>query len=580
MQNVVADIVADVRQALQDVYSVPCAMEDVAVETPPDITMGDFTVPCFSFAPLYKMAPAQIAHDLAAHLCEHSTVGVWEAVGPYVNVRLHPEALFASALRPLRPASPTGRQIMVEYLSPNTNKPLHVGHVRNGVIGMAVAALSAFVGDDVVRAEVINDRGVHICKSMLAWQRWGGGATPATTGQKGDHFVGDYYVRFAQEAVKDPSLADAAQEMLKKWEDGDAEVRALWRMMNTWVEEGFRETFAQYGFVFDREYYESEVYQRGKDIVEEGVARGVLVREDSGAVVFPLDATVFGVQKDGSAKKATLLRADGTALYATQDLALAAQKSADYPGLDASVFVVGEEQEYHFQTMFALFRAMGFSWATQCYHLSYAMVNLPTGKMKSREGTVVDADDLLADVTETVAADLRKRHGDACDDAEIARRAHIMAHAAIVFFLVKTNPKTSITFDVRTSVAMEGVTGPYVQYAYTRAKSVLRKGQARGAVASQDSLARLGAVDAERVVAQQLIMLPVTIARAASVHDPSLVAHAAFQLAQTFHSYYNSTPILTDDPDVTAARLALAEAVAEALRTVLALLTIDVLEEM
>ncbi len=230
-----------------------------------------------------------------------------------------------------------------------------------------------FVGDDVVRAEVINDRGVHICKSMLAWQRWGGGATPATTGQKGDHFVGDYYVRFAQEAAKDPSLADAAQEMLKKWEDSDAEVRALWRMMNTWVEEGFRETFAQYGFVFDREYYESEVYQRGKDIVEEGVARGVLVREDSGAVVFPLDATVLVYRKMVAQKRRHCYVPTAQRCMRHKTLRLPRRSRRTIRGLDASVFVVGEEQEYHFQTMFALFRAMGFSWATQCYHLSYAL---------------------------------------------------------------------------------------------------------------------------------------------------------------------------------------------------------------
>lgn len=579
MQNVMGEIAVITAQALQRIYGEACTT-DVTVETPPDIAMGDFAVPCFPFARQYKTSPAVIAQAVAAQLQADGMLGTWEAAGPYVNVRVQSQILFGAAIQPLQPLASTGRQVMVEYLSPNTNKPLHVGHVRNGVTGMSVASLLAFAGDDVVRTEVVNDRGVHICKSMLAWQRWGNGATPETTGQKGDHFVGDYYVRFAQELENDPTLADAAQAMLKQWEDGDEDVRALWRMMNAWVEDGFRTTFADYGFVFDRDYHESDFYHNGKQIVEEGVARGVFMREASGAVVFPLDAETFGVQQDGSAKKATLLRADGTALYATQDLALAGQKSADYPSLDASVYVVGEEQEYYFTTLFAIFGAMGFPWATQCYHLSYAMVNLPTGKMKSREGTVVDADDLLVHVTKTVAQDLRVRHGDALADAEVARRARVMALAAIKFFLIKSNPKTPITFDIALSVAMEGATGPYIQYAYTRARSVMRKAQQQERVADASDLSGLGGGDVERALAQQLITLPATIVRAAYAYDPSLVARAAYQLAQTFHSYYNDTPILTDDQVVTAQRLALVAAVADALRETLALLGIDVLEEM
>lgn len=578
MNSSIAAIADRVARAVSAIYNVSVT-EDVAVDLPPSIAMGDFAVACFAFAKICRTSPTQIARQVADFLGDDD-LGTWTASGPYVNVRLRPQVLFAAAVRPLRPLAPSGRQIMVEYLSPNTNKPLHVGHARNGVTGMAVARLLAFVGHDVVKTAVINDRGVHICKSMLAWERWGQGATPETTGQKGDHFVGDYYVKFAQEEKRDPSLAAAAQDMLRKWEEGDAHVRAVWRTMNAWVEDGFRRTFADYGFLFDKVYHESDIYLDGKTMIDEGLHDGVIVRESSGAVVFPLDPNVFGADRDGGEKKMTLLRADGTALYATQDVALAARKSADYPSLSASVYVVGEEQEYYFATLFALLRAFGFPWAKTCYHLSYAMVNLPSGKMKSREGTVVDADDLRNDMCALVADDLRKRHGDVLSAAEIDQRATVLAMGAITFFLLKTKPKTVITFDMRQASAFEGMTGPYIQYAYTRAAGVARTAAAKGITPLAETWDAIAATPAERALAQQLIMLPSVIARAAHTYDPSVVAHAAYQLAQTFHSYYNDTPIVTDNVVASAQRLTLVSAVAAALQTTLGILGIGVLEEM
>ncbi len=566
------------QKAVKSVYGEDLA-EAVVIGTPPIIDLGDFAIGCFSFAKQFKKTPIVIAQELAKELGKND-FAEFEAVGPYINVKVKETELFTDVCtNEVHPLAKNGQTVMLEYLSPNTNKPLHLGHMRNGVTGMAVASILDFAGFNVVKANLVNDRGIHICKSMLSWKKFANGATPKSEGKKGDHFVGDYYVLFSQKAKEDPTLLEEAQELLKKWEEGDPEAIKLWEMMNEWVYAGFTETYKTLGFEFDVEYHESEIYKTGKDIVQKGLKQGVFQKEPSGAISFTLSEEKFGVNEDGSPKKITLLRDNGTAVYATQDIAVAAKKASDYD-LDVSVYVVAEEQEYYFRTLFAVLKALGYSWADKCYHLSYGMVGLPDGKMKSREGNVVDADDLSQEVTDLAAKDIKKKTHVDLTEQEVMERAAKIGLSAIKFYLLKTGPKHKLTFDSKKSISFEGVTGPYVQYAYARAMSIAEKAKEAGITIEKKDFSLLGGNLEERLLAQKIIFFSEKVEKAAEGYNPTIVTDAVYELAKAFHQFYNKHQVVVDDEKLAAQRLALVMATAKVIKTGLNLLGIEILQKM
>lgn len=552
-----------------------------AFRRPPDQKLGDYALNCGVLAKELRRPAGEIAQAIAEAASVYGEVAEATAVGAFVNIRLRPEVLFAEAVKAAADKNarlPQGQRVMVEYLSPNTNKPLHLGHLRNGALGSSLANILEAAGYDVVRANLVNDRGVHICKSMVAWQRFAAGATPESAGKKGDHFVGGWYVRFSLEAKTNPSLEQEAQSMLRLWEEGGSAVKALWQAMNEWVYAGFAQTYDRFGFRFDKEYRESELYLLGKDIVQKGLDKGVFVRLEDGRVVFPLDSEQFGKGREGEERYATFLRGDGTAIYITQDLGTAVMKVEDFH-IDRSIYVVANEQRNHFQTLFAALRALGYPWAPMLYHRSYAMVELPDGKMKSREGTVVDADDLADDMASMATAAVRERHSaDTISEEEVAMRAEKIAIAAIKFYLLRFDPNTTIKFNPKESLSFEGDTGPYCLYAFARAQSILSRAKSNG-MAVAESFANLGELE-ERALALDILDLPRTIQSAAGSYDPSVVANHTLKLARDFNVFYQKIPVLSANQEVAQQRLALVQASAEALRWALSLLGIKTIDAM
>jgi arginyl-tRNA synthetase len=488
---------------------------------------------------------------------------------------------------------------MMEYVSPNTNKPLHLGHLRNGVLGRAVANLIAAQGARVVKTSIVNNRGIHIAKSMLAYERWGEGETPKKAGVKGDHFVGGLYVRFEQELRREEEawcekqglsgeqrkklddkaakelderfneeseLLDAARDLLRRWEAGDAAARSLWEKMNSWVYAGFRETYSTLGFEFDKHYYESDVYQGGKEIVEEALEKGVFRRAPNGAVIVPLSEHTKLQDK-------AVLRADGTGLYITQDLNLATIKFEEF-GLTRSIYCIASEQDFYMKQLFATMKLLGFPWADGLYHLSYGMVYLPEGKMKSRVGNVVDADDLVEGMTELAKEALRERHADLAA-GELERRALAIALAAMTFHFLAVGKDTEILFDPKSSLAFEGKTGPYLQYSYARVSSILRKA---GDWRAPNEMP-LGE-DVEWRLLFQTLLFPCVVADAAESCDPMRLATYLSDLAQTVNTFYHDLQVLKSEEPVRSARLAMLAAFRTVLGNGLALLAIEPLEEM
>ncbi|MBN1585469.1 arginine--tRNA ligase [Candidatus Uhrbacteria bacterium] len=556
------------------------------LEVPPDIKFGDFAISCFSLAKKLGKNPMQVAQALTESL-NSDVSGVLvraTAVGPYVNLALADRALFESAFSSAHPEAVGVRgQVMVEYLSPNTNKPLHLGHVRNGCLGAATSNLLEHSGFRVIRAELINDRGIHIMKSLLAWQKFGNGETPQSTGEKGDHFVGRYYVRYSQEEAKDPSLKGQAQDLLRRWEGGDAEIVALWKRMNQWVYGGFEETCRRFGFGFDKVDLESDTYRLGKSIVEDGLKRGVFVRADDGSICFPLSADEFGTNEDGSPKRLTLLRSDGTSVYVTQDLGTADLRFRTH-GLDRLIHVVGSEQVYHFRTLKAVLKALGRGdWADAIHHLSYGMVLLPDGKMKSREGKVVDADDLLDGMSDMAAQAIAEKHGsDSLEAEEIRRRAEVIGLGSIKFHLLKCGATQEIRFNPKESLSFDGMTGPYCQYAYARIASILARARAESLDWGQADPGLLGKNSEERLLAQNLLLFNRKAFEAAESLNPAVFLAHVYDLAKAFNQFYHRHQVLGsgDDRELTKARLAMLSAVQEALKSGLGLLGIGVLETM
>lgn len=580
------------------------------VEQPPKPEMGDYaTNVAMVLAKQLKQNPAVVAAALESRITNHELgkdIARIDVLGGFINFTIKSEVWFREVLEEIeelegdygRSQVQHPEKIMVEYLSPNTNKPLHLGHLRNGITGAAVINALSASGQSVMKAEIINDRGVHICKAMLAYQRWGEGATPESTGKKPDHFFGDWYVRFAQEAEKDASLNDQAQAMLQRWEANDPEVRQLWLQVRQWVLEGWKQTEELLGFTFDKVYFESDVYQLGKDIIEAGLAKGVFRKNEKGNIVFDLPQEQFGTDEEGNAKVITVLRADGTSLYYTQDLGLQTSRVAEYH-LDRIVHVVGSEQNFYFQALFAMFKALGYVWAEKLYHLSYAMVYLPEGKMKSREGTVVDADDLIEQMSalakQEIESRIKNQESKKMDsglpstglvetgmtEEELNRRAQIIALGAIKFYMLKQKPTTDIYFDPKESISFEGHTGPYCQYAYARARSILRGIKSEIEILKPEIQYGLLGDTEERILLQKLEQFPEVIMRAAEEYNPALIATHIFETAQAFNAFYTTHPVAKAETDsLRSARLAMVHAAAQVIHNGLAILGIETLEQM
>jgi arginyl-tRNA synthetase len=566
----------------------------VVAEIPPSPEMGDLGFPMFGYAKLLRKGPPQIALLVAAKL-----PGSF-ATGPYVNVRLDRAETAASILGELltessgssfgRPVTLKGSRIMVEFSSPNTNKPLHLGHLRNDVLGESISRILAACGAEIRKVCIINDRGIHICKSMLAYMEYGEGKTPESEGVKSDRFVGDWYVRFNKdlkeetEALKrekgiDDKEAEAqaavlrrAQELLRQWEAGDSETVELWKKMNAWAINGWKETYRRTGIYFDKYYYESETYLLGKDEILKGLEKGIFFREEDGSVQVDLSDEKLG--------KKVLLRKDGTSIYITQDLGTAISRHEDWP-FDRLVFVVGSEQQYHFRVLFVLLQKLGFEWARNLYHLSYGMVNLPEGKMKSREGTVVDADDLIDNLKNMALEEIRgKEREEAVGDPEAA--AEKIAIGALHYYLLQASPSKDMLFDPKESLAFNGNTGPYLQYMGARISSLLRKADNRGSIKTGAKIRFecLGG-DAEWELIKTLGNYNDAIAAAAAGMDASLLTAYLYELAKNFSRFYHECPILNaEEPDTAFARLSLSRAVLKVLTDALDLVCIPFLEVM
>lgn len=585
--NIQEVLTQKVKEAVLSIYSIE--LPTVEFQPTRKDFEGDITVVVFPILRFVKGNPAQIGEQIGLYLKENvEEVENFNVVKGFLNIVIS-DAFYANFFNSIKDTenygfvAETADAVMVEYSSPNTNKPLHLGHIRNNLLGYSVAEILKASGKKVYKTQIINDRGIHICKSMLAWKLFGNGETPESTGLKGDKLVGNYYVKFdkeykvqiadliaagtdAKEAEKQAPLLLEAQEMLRKWEAGDEEVVALWKMMNQWVYSGFEVTYKNLGVDFDSYYYESNTYLLGKDIVDEGLEKGVFYRKEDGSVWIDLS--------DEGLDEKIVLRADGTAVYMTQDIGTAIQRTKDHPDVNGMVYTVGNEQDYHFNVLFLILKKLGFSWAEQLYHLSYGMVDLPSGKMKSREGTVVDADDLMKDMTAT-AASISEELGklDGYTDAEKEELYRVIGLGALKYYILKVDPKKRILFNPEESVEFQGNTGPFIQYTYARIQSILRK-------SDFDYTATVKAGDLhekEKELLKQMQMYPSVVQNAAQSFSPALIANYTYDLVKEFNSFYQNVPILPEeDLQKKIFRVQLSKKVGEIIKSAFALLGIEV----
>ena len=567
-------------EALQSLYGVEVQASTLQVQVTRKEFEGDFTLVVFPLLRMSRTSPEATGTAIGTWLKDNiPEISGFNVVKGFLNLLLSPlywkEQFVAVAEDPLYgQLPPTGKNIMVEFSSPNTNKPLHLGHIRNNLLGASVAELLKAAGNRVIKITLVNDRGVHICKSMYAWQERFNGATPESSGKKGDHLVGDCYVEFARMEKEDPSVMDKVHEMLVKWEQGDPEVRALWEKMNGWVFAGFDETYKSLGISFDKVDYEHDTYLLGKELVRKGLEMGVLVRDPDGSVWCDLTA-------DGLDRK-ILLRSDGTSVYITQDLGTAERRFAEY-NLDSLIYVVGNEQNYHFQVLKLILGKLGFDWADQIYHLSYGMVELPEGKMKSREGTVVDADDLIRKMEEEAKA-TSTESGKLADltEEEKERLYHIIGLGALKYFIIKVDPKKTMLFDPKESIDFNGNTGPFIQYTHARICSILRKAAEQGIAYDAASIPDSVALSPKEVRLIKLLgAYPQKVAEAAEALSLALIANYAYDLAKEFNQYYHDTPVLREEDGVLLRmRLVLIDTLASVLRKATGILGIELPERM
>ncbi|MCF7862160.1 arginine--tRNA ligase [Candidatus Woesearchaeota archaeon] len=561
-------IIDDVKTGLANALDGKVNVECIELEVPKDIKFGDFAMPCFQLAKQLKLSPQEIAADLAGCSVNSDVIDRFSAVGPYLNIFVNKKFIARKVLNmDFSVRKNTNRNVMVEFVSPNTNKPLHLGHVRNMVIGETVSRVLEFAGNNVVRSCLFNDRGVHICKSMYAYLKWGDSADPD---EKSDHFVGKFYVKFAQAAKEDEGLDEKAQELLRKWENEDQETRSVWKKMNKWAFDGFNETFRNMGISFDKFYFESEIYKDAVEIVKRGLKDNVFSEDDKGNVVAKLED--YGISDK------IILRSDGTSVYITQDLFLAEQKFKDY-NLDESIYVVGSEQNLHFKQLFKILELLGHDYFDKCFHLSYGMVYLPSGKMKSREGIVVDADDIMNNMIDLARREIVKRHQ--LTEDELSERSKDIGLGALKFHMCKNDPQKDMNFDPEESISFEGETGPYVQYTHARISSILRK-TAYDIKVEDDDAIDFSLLDTEddRKVLNILARFPEVIDDAAENLKPSKICRYLLDLSQAFNDYYHSNKVISEDKKLMNSRLYLLDSVKRALSSSLKILSIKPLEEM
>jgi len=562
--------------AIQAIYGTEVAETSLQVSVTRKEFEGDYTLVTFPLLKITHQAPDATGNAIGQWLVDNvPEISAFNSVKGFLNLSFSPvywnESLQAMAADDnFGQLSDTGKRIMVEFSSPNTNKPLHLGHIRNNLLGDSVSRILKACGNTVIKSTIVNDRGVHICKSMYAWEKKFDGATPESTGKKGDHLVGDCYVAYAQMEKEHPEIIDEVHKMLVDWEAGDPHVRELWSMMNGWVYAGFDETYAALGITFDQVDHESETYLLGKELVQKGLAEGVFVKDPDGSVWCDLTA-------DGLDRK-LVLRGDGTSVYITQDLGTAERRFANF-NLDSHVYVVGNEQDYHFQVLKLILKKLGFDWADQIYHLSYGMVELPEGKMKSREGTVVDADDLIQSMYEE-AKKTSEESGKLEDlsDEEKDRLYHMIGLGALKYFIIKVDPKKTMLFNPKESIDFNGNTGPFIQYTHARICSILRK--ASVSFGPADAMGAQPSAKEVRLV-KLLGLFPAKVAEAGAALSPAVIANYSYDLAKEFNQYYHDTPILKEaDQAVLKYRLALIALMARTLRTAMSLLGIELPERM
>ncbi|TDQ77823.1 arginine--tRNA ligase [Sphingobacterium yanglingense] len=586
-------LVQETVAAVKSLYDADIPESQITLQETRKEFEGQITIVTFPVTRFSKKSPEQTGMEIGAYLQQHiDAISGYNVIKGFLNISLS-DAYWITMLNEtilqegFGQFAKNGKKLMVEYSSPNTNKPLHLGHIRNNLLGYSVAEILKAYGYEVVKANLVNDRGIHICKSMLAWQRFGNGETPASAAMKGDHLVGKYYVVFDKEykkeiealkaegqtedeAKKNASMMKAAQTMLQQWEAGDEEVISLWKTMNGWVYEGFASTYKQLGVDFDKYYYESDTYLLGKDIIQEGLEKGVFFKKEDNSVW--IDLTEEGLDQK------LVLRGDGTSVYITQDLGTAQLKYDEFH-MDESMYVVGNEQDYHFKVLFTILKKLGKTWADGLFHLSYGMVDLPSGKMKSREGTVVDADDLMNEMIET-AKERTEELGktESFDEEEKASLYNSIGMGALKYFLLKVDPKKRLLFDPKESVDFQGHTGPFIQYTYARIKSVLRKADFDAASAR---IVPASFSPYERDLIQVLTNYPAVIEMAAKEFSPAQVANYAYDVAKLYNKFYHEESILkAEQEDVKAFRLHLSVASARIIAESMRMLGIEVPERM
>ncbi|MBQ4345223.1 MAG: arginine--tRNA ligase [Muribaculaceae bacterium] len=594
IDNIIAQSVANAVKAL---YDIDCDESTIVPQTTKKEFEGNLTIVVFPWVKAARKSPEAVGAEIGEWLVANEpAVNRFNVIKGFLNLVIEPTFwnsvlgdITATADYGFVKADENSPLVMVEYSSPNTNKPLHLGHVRNNLLGFSLSEILKACGNRVVKTNIVNDRGIHICKSMLAWKKWGEGATPESTGKKGDHLIGDFYVLFdkhfkaevkelmetqniSEDEAKEASpLMQEAREMLRRWEQKDPEVRGLWQMMNEWVYAGFDETYKRMGVDFDKIYYESDTYLEGKDKVLEGLEKGIMYRKEDNSVWADLTG-------DGLDHK-LLLRSDGTSVYMTQDIGTAKLRYQDYP-IDKMIYVVGNEQDYHFKVLSLLLDKLGFKWGKDLVHFSYGMVELPEGKMKSREGTVVDADDLMEEMVSTareVSRELGKLDG--CSEQEAEEISETVGLGALKYFLLKVDPRKNMTFNPKESIDFNGNTGPFIQYTYARIRSVLRKAADVGYVIGDYSAVEPN--EKEITLIQRLADFPAIVAEAGRNYSPALIANYVYDLVKEYNQFYHDYSILREENEaVRSLRLALSEATSRVIKSGMSLLGINVPERM
>ena len=587
-----------VSDSLKKLYNIDVSADSVVLQKTKKEFSGDYTVVVFPYVKQARKSPEMVANELGAAVKEAlPEISDFNVIKGFLNFSVDDDywTSFSGVIANddklgLTSANPSDAPVVIEYSSPNTNKPLHLGHIRNNLLGWSVSQLLAANGRNVKKVNLVNDRGIHICKSMLAWLRYGNGETPESSEIKGDHLVGKYYVEFdkhykaeirqlmdsgveEEQAKKEAPLMVEAQKMLKRWEDGDKEIRSLWEKMNSWVYAGFDETYKRMGVSFDKIYYESNTYLLGKELVQKGLDMGVLFRKEDGSVWCDLT--------DAGLDQKLLLRKDGTSVYMTQDLGTALLRQKEF-GADQLIYVVGNEQDYHFQVLKIVLSRLGFDWADKVYHLSYGMVELPNGKMKSREGTVVDADDLIDEMEKTAEEMCRDRgKNEDMSPEQLKELYHMLALGALKYFILKVDPSKTMLFNPAESIDFNGNTGPFIQYTHARIRSIIRKAVGEKGLDLNLEPHDVSINEKEREVIKMLHDMPLVVDQAAAAYSPAMIANYTYDLAKSFNSFYQDTPILREnDPNRMLFLVRLCNAVSIAIKNMMSILGIDVPERM